>query len=108
MNMNNNPTIDELKQIFFARNDDDGHHVLWVKKNGAVELSIVPEHLNPVGFEQATPEMQVRYETFVRGNKYVGTSAAADHEFMQRVFDSLVKEWPAVKGGSRVEYIDIF
>ncbi|WP_445369244.1 hypothetical protein ACH5Y9_08280 [Methylomonas sp. BW4-1] len=108
MNMNNNPTIDELKDIFAACDDDAGHHLLWVQKNGDVMLSVVPEHLTPVGFEEATTQMQMRYETFVQGNKYVGTSAAADQSFMQSIFDSLLKEWPSAKGRSTVDYIDMF
>ena len=84
MNLNNNPTMDALKAVFSACDDNAWHHVLWVKKDGEVQLSLVPDHLSSVGFEQETPQMQMRCETFVQGNKYVGESAAADQEFMQR------------------------
>lgn len=108
MNLNDNPTIEQQKALFAACDDNAGHHALWVQKNGEVRLSVIPEHLSPIGFEKQTPDMQMRYETFVQGNDYVGENAANDDDFMQRVFTSLNKEWPAAKSKSESSYIDMF
>lgn len=108
MNMNNNPTVDELTAMFSACNDNDGHHVLWVSKNGDVTLSLLSKDQGPNQFEEATLDMQFRYETFDCGNGYVGKEAASDSRFMQRIFESLVENWPSLRNKNYVEYIDIY
>jgi hypothetical protein len=108
MNMEKSPTIDELRGLIRACNDSAGHHILWVAKNGDVQLSIVPKELTPVGFQQTTSEMQLRYETFEAGNEYVGPDAAGDDGWVKQLFDSLAKKWPPAKGEPAVEYIDQF
>jgi hypothetical protein len=108
MNLNSNPTIDDLKALFAAANDMDGHHCLWVAASGDVMLDCVPQGLNPVGFEKSQPSMKVRYETFQIGNGYVGPKAAQDDAFMQRLFSSLMEQQGNLPSGDRVSYIDYF
>src|SRR5947208_2164588 len=69
MNMEQNPTLAQLRTLIAACNDRAAHHVLWVAKNGEVHLSPVPEDTTPVGFAEAEPEMQLRWETFQAGNE---------------------------------------
>ena len=52
--------------------------------------------------------MQMRYETFLAGNEYVGPEAAADDEWIRELFESLLKEWPKAKGRSEVAHLDPF
>jgi hypothetical protein len=66
MNMNHNPTRAELKRLFAGADDDAGHHVLWVDRAGEVHISVVPDHLTPIGFASATPTMKMRHETLGR------------------------------------------
>ena len=106
MNLNDNPTLDELKTLFASCNDEAGHHVLWVDKSGEVNLSVIPKDLTPAGFEQATTQMQIRYEAFIQGSKYVGISASRDQSFMEKIFDSIRKNWNSVEGKSAVVYVD--
>ena len=108
MNLNDSPTVGQLKQLFRMCNDSDGHHVLWVARNGEVHISLVPDELTPVGFEESKSNMQMRYETFCIGNDYVGESAAQDERLMSSIFASLVKEWPDAKGSADVDYIDVY
>jgi len=61
VNMYDSPSIDELKALIALCDDNAGHHILWVSKSGEVNLSTVPDNLGPLGFEQATPDMQIRY-----------------------------------------------
>ena len=108
MNLENDPTIDELRDLLRNCDDRAGHHVLWVARNGDVHLSRVPKDTTPVGFQDAEPEMQLRYETFQAGNEYVGPDAADDTAWVTELFDALVREWPAAKDKQSVEYVDQF
>jgi len=106
MNLNQNPTKEQLKALFSSCDDTIGHHVLWVARNGDVALTPLPSELNPVGFDQTNPDLLLRYETFVRG--YVGQQAAEDEKFVDRIFKSLKGEWETVTEKSSQLYVDLF
>ena len=108
MNMNNNPTIEELREL--TRNCDDkvAHHVMWISSDGEVHIDPIPNNLTPVGFEETKPNIKIRWETSVAGNGYVGPEAASDDAYMERIFKSLVKEWEEAKDIPGVHYVDIF
>jgi hypothetical protein len=106
MNMNHSPTVDELKQLFAAADDEAGHHSLWIDKSGEVHLSVIPEELTPIGFEDATPSMQIRFETYGEGLGYVGPSAAADDKFIGDTFRRLVKAWTPPFSVGKIKYVD--
>jgi hypothetical protein len=108
MNLDNHPTVEELRDLLRRCDDRAGHHVLWVAKNGDVHVSRVPKGKMPVGFQEVEPEMQLRYETFEAGNEYVGPEAAEDESWVKQLFDALVKEWPKAKGKTTVECVDPF
>jgi hypothetical protein len=108
MNLDANPAKQQLRELIAARDDEAGHHILWVTKRGDVELSAVPGDKTPAGFEQAHPEMQMRYETFLAGNQYVGPEAADDEEWVSELFNSLLKEWRTAKGKPDAVFIDLF
>lgn len=46
--------------------------------------------------------------TFLAGNEYVGPDAAEDEEWVNQLFNALVKEWPKAKINGIVEYVDQF
>jgi hypothetical protein len=52
--------------------------------------------------------MQLRCETFLAGNEYVGPDAAEDDEWIFTLFESLRKEWSQAKGKPAVAYIPQF
>lgn len=108
MNLENNPTVEELRDLLRKCEDQAGHHVLWVAKNGDVHVSRVPKDNTHMGLPEAEPEMQLRYETFEAGNEYVGPEAADDESWVKELFEALVKEWPKAKGKLTVEYVDQF
>jgi len=39
MNLNNNPSIEELRILFSEADDFSGHHVLWVDNASEVSIS---------------------------------------------------------------------
>ena len=106
MNLNNNPTLDELRVIFAAADDAAGHHALWIDTAGDVHLSMIPPELTPLGFEQVTPSMKVRCETYTAGGGYVGPAAAADNKFMGDTFRRLVNSWAPPFPVGRAKYVD--
>jgi hypothetical protein len=106
MNLNANPTPQQLRELIRRCDDNAGHHVLWVRNTGEVEISRIPDDQSPVGFRVADPEMQIQYEPFLAGNEYVGPEAAADEEWLSELFDSLLAEWSRAKGKPGVAYID--
>jgi hypothetical protein len=108
MNLNNAPTKEDLRQLLAPCNDSAGHHILWVSKAGDVRLSRVAPDLPPVGFEQTHPDLQFRYETFQRGNEYVGPDAAGDDEWVSELFSSLLKEWTQAKGKGEIRYVRLW
>lgn len=107
MNLENNPTIEQLRELVRQCDDRAGHHVVWVSKAGDVQISMVLEDQSPVEFESARPEMQLRLETFQRGNEYVGPDAAVDEEWISELFENLKNAWRETKGKQEVAYIDV-
>ncbi len=105
MNMNNNPTRAELKQLLGAADDGAAHHMLWVGFDGEVHVDPIPSHLSPVGYYKSMEDvMKIRLETFQQGNEYVGPTAEADTNWVNRVFVSLEKDWASGFSG----YQDLF
>jgi hypothetical protein len=117
MNLNNNPMIEQLRELLGQANDREGNHVLWVKKNGDVELSLVRHPRVPVKeirnhpavllLESENPNMQMRCETFLAGNEYVGPKAVANEEYVKELFDLLLTEWQHHKGKRDVGYVSV-
>ena len=64
MNLNNNPTIEQLRDLIRQGDDWGGRHVLWVKKNGDVEISTIPLNHTGMEFQKINQDMQMRGENF--------------------------------------------
>jgi hypothetical protein len=97
MNLDANPTLEQLRELLGRGDDYAGHHVLWVSKNGDVRLSRVTE-TESAAFEASHPDVQMRYETFLIGHEYVGLEAAADDWWLTHLFENLLSEWTRTKG----------
>jgi hypothetical protein len=117
MNLDNHPTPEQLRQLLAGCDDHAGHHVLWVKRNGEVEISTIQHPYLDVcslqnepavlRLEQEHPEMQMRCETFLKGNEYVGPEAAANDDWIADFFDILGREWQKRKGRPEVAYVRV-
>ena len=105
MNLNTNPKIEELRELVKRCDDAAGHHLLWVSRDGDVEVSRIPKTAPPNGLINGHPNMQMCFETFQAGNEYVGPDAADDTEWIAELFDNLVNEWPKAKGKPNVAHI---
>jgi hypothetical protein len=106
MNLNANPTIQELQELLRQCDDRAGNHILWVNKIGDVAIVWLPKNKPTDGFDEQHPDMQMRCETFLAGNEYVGPEAAAYKDWVVELLNSLLRKWHEVKGTPSVGYID--
>jgi len=92
--------FEAFRDLIAAQNDDAGHHSLWVDRDGAIHLDIVPKHLSPAMYEgEIDNRMQFRYETFEQGLGYMGPGAAEDARFVEDLLHGLQRDWNARAAG---------
>ncbi|WLH86855.1 hypothetical protein [Pseudomonas sp. FP2338] len=106
MNLNNQPTIDELAEMFAAQKDKLDDHILWVGKSGEVKIDCLAPHTEEAEFDRNHRELAARLRMYRRGQGYVGKKAAADRNFIEQVFDTLNSAWASFKDNSQVKVID--
>lgn len=97
MNLNSNPTINDLSALIAMFNDNNGNHMLWVDNSGDVHINLLTGTTS-IDFQNATPTMAIRYETFQQGNNYVGLSASKDRDYISRTLNDLITEWKNYPG----------
>jgi len=93
MNLDRNPTKFDLATLFAACDDAHAHHILWVRNDGEVCVSAVPQGDGAGGFAKGLKDQRFRYETFAAGNGYVGVEAARDDEYVEEMLGYLVRDW---------------
>ncbi|AZC30398.1 hypothetical protein PUP68_13360 [Pseudomonas chlororaphis] len=108
MNLNNQPTIDELARMFAAQKDKHDSHILWIAKSGQVHIDCLSPHAHEEEFDKNNQDLLARLKMYRRGQGYVGKKAAADRDFIGRVLDTLKNEWQALQNRSEVRVIDRF
>lgn len=108
MNMNEGGTGEELKALLIRAKDDEGHHVIWISRDGEVNVTRLPDDINPAGFEDRFPSCLIRYETAIQGNGYVGSKAAEDPKYVQRLLTAFHRDWGLYEGAEESTYIDYF
>jgi len=106
MNLNNQPTIEELAEMFAAQKDTLDDHILWIGKSGQVHIDCLAPHTLEEEFDKNNRELAARLKMYRRGQGYVGKKAAADRSFIEQVFHTLNTEWQNLKGHSQVKVID--
>lgn len=103
MDLTNNPTKEELRDLLASAEDDKYHHIIWVDKLGIVYITPLDGDLSPAGwFEENRHRVKFRYETCVCGNDYVGENASRDEKYVNKLFSELLRDWQQGKMG----YID--
>jgi hypothetical protein len=109
VNLNNNPTMDQLRTLLRPWDDRAAHHVLWVDRAGAVHVTEVEKKWRPI--PQPGPDVLnnalVRFETFVAGNGSVGEEAAASDEWITDAFNWLMRDWAAANTRGEPVLIEI-
>lgn len=93
MNINTQPTIDELARLFAMRKDTLDNHIVWIADSGEVHLDAMSPYTQESEFRDAHPHMRLALKMFRRGQGYVGKKAAADRTFMENTLQALKSEW---------------
>lgn|GEM_PF-110503 len=108
LNLNDQPTIEQLAQLFAARKDSQDDHLLWLSHTGEVRLDRLQPNSHEAEFEAHLPSMRARFKVYRRGQGFVGRKAAADTQFVGRVLQTLQQEWPAARERDAVKVIESF
>jgi hypothetical protein len=93
MNLNHQPTVDQLARILATGKDTLDDHILWVCTRGEVHIDALANDADGEAFERKHPELRARMPIYRRGKGYVGKKAAADRQFVSDVFQTLNREW---------------
>ena len=108
MNLNNQPTVNELARLFAAQKDTLDSHILWINDAGEVRIDRLTPYSAETEFEQDRPTMRARLKMYRRGQGYVGKKAAADQNFMACVLQTLNNAWQQAKNQPRLHVVDSF
>lgn len=104
MNLNNNPTLDDLRDLLRPC-EDRASHILWVARTGEVRIDPIPGGDVP-GFVRGHAELKMWLRVFEPGHDYVGPGAAEDIGWVEDVFFALGREWPKARGRSAVMAVE--
>ena len=97
-----NLSKEDVKELLAAQDDEKGHHMLWVSTDGEVRLDLIPEQLTPLGYAERVDNLKFRFESYQCGAGYVGSEAATDEKWVDRVHKALTENWAA----GTLEYVD--
>ena len=107
MNLNQNPTKEQLKAIIASCDDQAGHHMPWVDNDGNVHITLLPDDASPNIYGKMQKDaMRFRMETYCQGNNYVGPDAANDDVHVGALFDQMLALWNAGATGSTTDEWD--
>ena len=93
MNMNNSPTKDELQALIRSCDDEAGRHILWVNKNGEVQITLLKNETPANWVRKNEKSILFRYESYGANTDYVGENAANDEDYVLSVFKTLLEDW---------------
>ena len=105
MNLNQNPTKDEFRQLLAGADDQAGHDVLWVDASGDVHLTLLDGSFDPAHFSSRYPDVRLRFEEYPRDHGCVGREAVGDAAHVDEVFGRLVEQWQAAATADAGEII---
>jgi hypothetical protein len=98
MNLNDQPGIEQFRDLLRQHDDSAGHHVLWVRRDGEVMLTCLPKEKPSRVPAYQQPEMQMLYDTFPIGYGYVGPEAADDKWWTAQLFKNMLEQWLQARG----------
>jgi hypothetical protein len=93
MNMNNNPTKEQLKDLLAKCNDNDGSHILWVNRLGEVQITALYGGSPSAWTQKKKKDILFQHPSISQGSDFVGPVAADDQCLVSDMFDSLLVYW---------------
>ena len=91
MNLESNPTVEELASLYQGCDDIAHHHVVYVTNLGEVKVEILIDE--PWDVWEEKRNMRFRLEIRQSGNGYVGEVAAKDKGYIKSELSCLIKHW---------------
>ena len=94
-------TQNDFSKLLSSVDDDADDHILWVNMSGEVFIS-------PLGsadietWEKDQKDFKFRWETFMSGNKYCGSSVITQQDYIQEYLGLLKNDW----NNNAIGYID--
>lgn len=99
MNMQNDPSKNQLRALLYACNDLAGCHILWVNRLGEVHITLLGKETPAHWAERMESQIQFRYAVYEAGNDYVGPNVAINTEYVSLLFNKLLQDWHGRKQG---------
>lgn len=94
MNLNRNPTKEELQALLAACDDGDGIHVLWVERLGEVQVTLLLTETDAQWLREVDDQhVQFHYKSYAKNDGYVGKAASADALYITTLFERLLGDW---------------
>jgi len=106
MNLNHQPTTEDLARLIAARKDSLDCHILWVCEAGDVRIDKLDDHAGEAEFERCNPNMRARLKMYRRGQGYVGRKAAADKDYVGNVLKTLQQAWQEAQRQDGLKVVD--
>jgi hypothetical protein len=100
MNLNRNPTREELQTLLAACDDGEGIHVLWVERLGDVQITLLLTETDMEWIRGTDHEnLQFHYESYGKNEGFTGKAASADNLYIATLFEKLLKDWEDQRDG---------
>ena len=94
MNLNENPSKDQLRELLASCDDNAGHHIIWVDHSGEVHITLLPPGQVPAEWTiMMSNKVKFRYETLVCGGGNVGPEASQADKWVDILFNWLQRDW---------------
>ena len=98
MNLNN-PKFEELKELIRNCDDVKFNHILWVSKEGDVNINKFNTRNPSHKFEKENSNLLFWKGVFYSGNNYVGVEAAKDLVYIENLLKELLNHWESKING---------
>ncbi|RYF68424.1 MAG: hypothetical protein EOO39_19455, partial [Cytophagaceae bacterium] len=93
MNLDRQPTIDQLSQLIASVDDMQDSHILYVTKTGDVQLAVFDAATAANADYAHEDAIQFVLDTFMQGEGHTGQQAAQDQAWIDELFSSLCENW---------------
>lgn len=92
-NLANEPVVDDLRTLLSAQDDNAGHHVLWVTREGDVRIQCLSRGYTPAMWGNDHEGEYVFTMSYRAGGGDMGPQAAEDDAYVLRLFADLMRRW---------------
>lgn len=100
LNITHDFSDDDLCRLLASCDDVEGRHILWVSRDGEIDIALLPPEVAPAKWAQSVgTKLKFRYETFQSGRGHVGFEAARNKEWVKELHEALRRDWRTNKTG---------